>query len=342
MISSQVQRGAYVLDWRSWQDDSSKADATRKQRTIFLKLLSQANSKDADSLISEILSDKLTVYQSASKLLNWLRETNHKPSTVSVYRTLIPPFFKAVLGSQNFDEQAFELLVPNGDSYVSTTKKAPTLEEVRKMVSLASPRDRVLIGLLCSGMRIGEAVSRRMSDLQVSPKGYGRIKLQAKSTKKRRKRFVFLTTEAVKWIEGYHSGLKVGGSETWILPGEKHNHLSEESGYAIFKGSKSSVGLFEKAGLFDAEDEIYSPHSFRSFASSVLRRSGLNDSWVDAIVGQMSRLGAKSHYLDWDQVEIDWFEKAHDNLLIEQKAEPVSLQQRVRMLENELRELKAR
>ncbi len=271
-----------------------------------------------------------------------MRETKHsKPSTVALYRTLLPPFFKSVLGSQNFDEQAYELLVPSGDNYVSTSKKAPTIEEVRRIVGLASLRDRVLIGLLCSGMRIGEAVSRKMSDLEVRPQGYGRIRIHAKATKKRRKRFVFVTTEAVRWVSDFHRGLKVKGSDTWILPGEKGNHLSEESGYAIFKGSKSSVGLFEKAGLLDSEDEVYSPHSFRTFVSTTLRRSGLNESWVEAIVGQMSRIGAKSHYLDWDQIEESWFEKVHDNLLMDKKPLPDSLEQRIRALENELRELRA-
>jgi len=195
------------------------------------------------------------------------------------------------------------------------------------MIELAGPRDRALIGLLSSGMRIGETVSRKMSDLEVRANGHGRIRLQAENTKKRRKRFVFLTSEGVQWIHDYHNGLNVEGSETWILPGEKGEHLSEEAGYAIFKGSKSKksngysgkfyVGLFEKVGLHDSEDEIYSPHSFRVFASSHLRRSGLNESWVDAIVGQMSRLGSKTHYLDWDQIESEWLSKVHDTMLFQ-------------------------
>ena len=314
-------RGPYVITWQTWQSDRSKSNSTRKQRRTLLKLWSQSNSITIDGLITNILSDKTTIYESASKFLNWLRDTNHKPSTITLYRTLLPQFFRSVLGSQNFDHQAFNLLVPSGDNYVTTTKKAPTLPEVHRMVELAGLRDRALIGLLCSGMRIGEAVSRKMSDMEVREDGHARVRLQAENTKKRRRRFVFLTNEAVQWIRDYHNGLNVAGSETWILPGERGEHLSEVSGYVVFKGSKKAdgkfyVGLFEKAGLRNTQDEIFSPHSFRVFASSHLRRSGLNESWVDAITGHMSRLGAKSAYLDWDQIESEWLSKVHDNLLL--------------------------
>ena len=314
-------RGPYVITWQTWTSDRSKSKSTRKQRRTLLKLWSEANARSVDDLLSAILSDTVTIYESTARFLDWLRDTKHKPSVVALYRTLLPQFFKSVLGAQNFDSQAFDLLVPNGDNYVTTTKKAPTLEEVQRMIELAGPRDKALIGLLCSGMRIGEAVSRKMSDLEVREDGHARVRLQAENTKKRRRRFVFLTNEAVQWIRDYHNGLNVAGSETWILPGERGEHLSEVSGYVVFKGSKKAdgkfyVGLFEKAGLRDTDDEIYSPHSFRVFASSHLRRSGLNESWVDAITGHMSRLGAKSAYLDWDQIESEWLSKVHDNLLL--------------------------
>lgn len=328
-----MQRGQYVIDWKTWTQDSSKSDETRRQRANLLKGWAKANGRGVDVLLSDILSDRVTVYESASRFLNTLREQKRKPSTVSVYRTLLPNFFRATLGAQNFDEQAYDLLCPSGDDYVSTTKRVPTLDHVRSMIQIASPRNRALIGLLLSGMRPLEACSRTMSDFAIRDQGYGVIRLLPKSTKKRRKRFCFISTEAVSWIQSYRTLRR--SSSNWILPGENGQHLSYESVYVI------CCRLFEKIGLKNSEDgtEIWSPHSFRSTAGSIMRSSGLNETWVSAIVGQVGSLGAKANYLPWNDIEKDWFEKCHDNFLMN-RSSPSSIEQRIRDLERQIQELK--
>ena len=340
-ITVQVQRGSFVVDWKAWQTDGSRSEASRKQRTILLKLLGKANHRTIDELIEDILKDRTTIYQTATNFLNWLRTTEHKPSTITVYRTLLPPFFKSVLGTENFNEQAFNLLAPSGDDYVTTTKKGLTVEDIRRIIEISGPRDRVLVGLLMSGMRIGEGVSRRLEDMEIQPQNFANIRIQASSTKKRRKRFVFITSECVQWIRDYHKSLRT--QSKWILPGHKDNHLSKEAAYVAFKGSESTVGLFERIGLVDREDEIVSPHSFRVFASSIMRKSGLSEAWVDAITGQFGRLGAKANYLDWSEIQDAWYQKVHENLLLSKSSVPSQpLEKRIQDLEKLVMELKTR
>ncbi len=254
-----MERGKFVIGWRAWANSQTLSQSARSQRNIVLKLWAKMNGKSfnetgIDALVSDILTDKLTIYESALNFLNAIGK-DHKPSTVTLYRFLLPPFFKACLGKQNFDEEAFEQLVPSGKNYVSTTKKAPTMDEIRHLVELATPRDKALIGVLLSGMRPAEPLSLRMSDIQRREKGYARIKLIAERTKTKHKRFVFLTSEAVKWIDSYRSNMRdkygrVIVSE-WLFPGEKGAHLADNSAYNSLKR------LFEAAGLKDSDDEIY-------------------------------------------------------------------------------------
>lgn len=176
--------------------------------------------------------------------------------------------------------RVFNQLVPAGDNYTQTEEKAPTVEELRHILrNLANPRDMALLGLLSvTGMRIGEALSRKMSEIERRKDGHARIKLQAQQTKKRYVRYVYLTKEVVRLIDDFHSGLQhsvkavgkvVTGTDTsWVFPGEHGKHMDEVTAWNAVKD------LFERAGLKDTEDAIYSPHSMRKFAQSQMRKSG--------------------------------------------------------------------
>ncbi len=143
-----------------------------------------------------------------------------KPSTVAQYRSMLPDFFCSVLGDENFNQRVFDRLVPRGDNFVSVTKKAPTVEELKHLLRIANPRDRALLSILCSGMRIGEALSRKMSEIENRGE-YFRMKLTAKDTKTRAKRYIFLTKECVQFVNDYHAGL----TTEWCFPALKTRYI---------------------------------------------------------------------------------------------------------------------
>jgi hypothetical protein len=66
--------------------------------------------------------------------------------------------------------------------------------------------------------------------------------------------------------------------------------------------------LFQHAGLKDSEDEIYSPHSMRTFADSLMSKFGLDRKYIELIIGHETRLGASASYKDWDAIGQKWFE----------------------------------
>ncbi|HEV2119453.1 MAG TPA: tyrosine-type recombinase/integrase [Candidatus Bathyarchaeia archaeon] len=293
-----------VSDWLN--DTSVGADARRNRKQV-LRLYSTANGKTVEEILEEITTGRVSLYTTARRLVDSMRERELKPSTVFFYRSLLPGFFESVLGEENFKQKVFDRLVPAGEFYVSTTKKSPTPDETRQLLRIATPQYRALVGVeACTGMRIGEAVSRKMSDLEIRPSGIGRIKLQVGQTKARIKRYVFVTREVIEWIRQYHLRLK--SPSEWMFPGEKGTHLAETTAWTEMKR------LFGLCGMKDTEDEIYSTHSWRLFADSQMSKSGLDRKYIALIVSHKSKLGAESHYKDWDEIERQWIEKCEEKL----------------------------
>jgi hypothetical protein len=137
-----------------------------------------------------------------------------------------------------------------------------------------------------------------MSEIERRPDGHAVIILNAKNTKARYERWLFLTKGMVDWIDTYHKKVP----SEWIIPGEK-GHLTDGMAWDVIKG------LFAREGLKDSEKGIYSPHSLRTFTQSYMRKAGLNEGIIDAIIGHVGNLGAKKHYSDWLENEAEWVEK---------------------------------
>jgi site-specific recombinase XerD len=340
-----------TISWQEWIDDPSIGESAKYRRKHVLRLWATANGKAGpQEVIDDMLLDRATPYSTARAFLNWLSEQKgkFKPISIALFRSTLPGFFESVLGAENFSQSVYDRLVPAGQNYVSTTKRAPTVNELTHILrNLSSLRDRALVSLLATtGMRISEALSRKMSQIERRNE-HCRIKLQAESTKSRYLRYVFLTQECIDFIDAYHKALpntfdsktKGGTNTEWIFPGEHGSHMDPVTAWKAIKT------LFEAAGLKDKEDEIYSPHSMRKFAQSQMRRSGLSDTFVDAIVGEKGGLGAKANYIDWDEIETEWLDKTADYMTWVKKVEIVQVtdpkqEARIQTLENELKDLR--
>lgn len=321
-----------VISWQSWVKSPAIGKETQARRKLVLGHWAKANGHDSpQGVIDDIILDKVTPYDTINRFLNYLRdqeedgESRYAPSTIAMYRSMLggegdsksgAGFFLSVLGDENFSVSKFNRLCPSGDDYTSVSKKPPTPGELEHILrDLASPRDRALLGMLgITAFRITEALTRKFSDI-TRKDGYATIKLQAASTKKRYKRPGYLTQEILDWIDNYHNGLTVKGANEWLFPGESGGHLSKQQGYESIKT------LFEKGGLIDTEDEIYSPHSMRAFAISQLRKCGLQEGMVDAIVGHVTK--TKKVYDDFEEIEKAWVERCKDTLRLVKPVEIV-------------------
>jgi integrase len=282
-----------------WVNDSSIKEASRRNRQFVLGLFERSNHSSIQEIMDRIKRDEITIYAACKTFVDDMRK-RRAPYTVYVYRSMLPGLFQSTLGESNFSRTVFDRLVPCSTPYVSRVKLIPTRDDLNRILQIAGPEYRALIGILaCSGMRIGEVLSRKMSDLEIRPEGYARVKLQASETKARYKRFTFLTKECVDWVTLYRSTIR---TNEYVFPGETRGHLQ----YATVQHSVKN--LFRQAGLNDASDksEVYTIHSFRTFASDEMRTCGLREKDALAIIGH--KYGAESFYLNWNRVENNWIE----------------------------------
>jgi len=320
-----------------WATSSELSDSGRKGRRKMLKALAETNGRlgsevsislenltaltqAVESILEDIKLEKVTLYQVSRKMLDTLRP-RMKPSSIYQYRSQLPLFFKSTLGESAFNQSEFDRFVPAGDYYPSSEKLVPSRDEFREMLKHTTPQYRAVIGgLACSGMRIGEWISRKMSDLEIRKDGYARIRLQASETKARAYRYVFLTKEVVDFVKQYHAGLK---ETEWVFPGEVHvlkngrgptQPTGKHLDYAT--AEEQIKKTFQKVGLKDKEDgtEIYTAHSFRTFADRELRKCGLSEKYVELTIGHKNVLAASASYKDWEQIEKDWFELCESKL----------------------------
>lgn len=275
---------------------------------------------DPQSVIDRILSGELPPTDSGLALLEVVKDM--APGTKSQYLTMLggkgkkgkgAGFLKSVLGKDKFDTEDFADTVPTGDNYTLKEKKQPTVEELKHILrSLANPRDRALVGVMSlTGMRIGETVSRRMSDLERRPDGHAKLSLEARSTKKRYVRYAFLTKEVVDWIDAFRkNGLK---DSPWIFPGEVHGDTGAENKHLGKLAAERAIKeLFIRCGCRDSENFIYSSHSFRGFSENQMIRAGMGDKFVRLITGHSGK--TERAYKDWDIIESEWVEKCSEKM----------------------------
>lgn len=319
-----------MISVRDWITDPSLSESTRHQRRLVLAQFCKANGRlpnatfdkkgnsgrsavsleevvgAVESILEDVKSGKVTIYQTARIFVTWLIERKKAPWTIAQWRIALPPFFESTLGEDNVKRRVYDRLVPKVKAYNTTQKKPPSVDGLRHMLEIATPMYRCLIALLaCTGMRINEALSRKLSQIDRRPSGIGRIKLRASETKAKIDRFVFIPKETLKWIDEFHAQMKmskIANPNDWIFPGEKHNHLSSTTAESKIKQ------YFKLSGMLDKEGDIYTSHSFRTFADSRMSKAGLDRKWIELIISHKSKLGASASYKDWEQIEEDWQE----------------------------------
>src|SRR5437667_8269259 len=198
-----------IISWQEFVDDPTVAPNTRLIRKRVISELARANGFDSPTLLMDRLRldkdkpndpDKLTCYKVARRYIFGLiapqQENGNggngkklKIGSIALYRSVLPTFFISTLGESNFSKRTFDTLVKIGDVFVEVEKKAPKPEELKHLLAIANPRDRALLSLLATGMRITEAITRKMKEIQQRGEYYY-IKLRAAETKARYKRRV--------------------------------------------------------------------------------------------------------------------------------------------------------
>jgi integrase/recombinase XerD len=181
-----------------------------------------------------------------------------------------------------------------------TEEHVPSNEEIARLVQYMPIQAKTItIVLSSSGMRLGEAMSLNLDDLDLDNHP-AKVMLRAKNTKTKRKRFVFISTEAkdalVEWLayrDQYIESIrnKRGKADSRLFPFTQVNYTS------------MWTTAVKKAG-FDARDSqtrrlAQHPHSLRKYYRT--RGGWSNPDIPEALMGHQSGLTAV--YARYDQAE---------------------------------------
>ena len=145
--------------------------------------------------------------------------------------------------------------------------RAPTVEEIRRILAWGKLRTKALILVLASsGMRLGEAIKLKVGDIDFKSRPV-KIRLSPKvASKTGEGRTAYISDEATDYLRQY-LGERINDAEAWVFPSEADGkrHMSEDRAW------RTIIDCVEKAGLGKAKETTVHgrrkihPHSFRKF-----------------------------------------------------------------------------
>jgi len=214
------------------------------------------------------------------RIINKLSE-RRAPKTVSFYMYLLFDFLK--FHRIKLEDAKQQLKMPKGTVRVD---RLPTLAEIQRLILASkSPRMRLLIQLLLqTGMRVSEALSLRVADIDFDAKV---IRIRGAATKTKAAREVPLIPELEAAIKDNLNRRKV--DSVWLFPNLKDPSRPVSRG----KVMESFFSLLQRYRLAprDPSGRGYQIHFhvFRKWYKTMLERAGVNrlliERWMGHTIG---------------------------------------------------------
>jgi len=182
----------------------------------FKKFVQNRYSKSLDKIISELKNNQLDQYEILKEFVIYLDKAGKKPASIKIWIGGAKGFLRHCGVKIYSEDFQMKVRLPK----ISHQREEPLTKEILvRLLSNVPVKIRTMI--LCataSGMRIGEIVQFKISDIDFESKPT-RIKIRAETTKTRESRETFLTSEATKALKDY-----LTKSYNW-KEGESNNKL---------------------------------------------------------------------------------------------------------------------
>src|SRR5579883_1974821 len=182
----------------------SHSNSTRKSYRSgvlsFRKFLQERYNLEESDTVIKFKSQELDVYTVLREFIISLDKKKYAPTSIRVLLAMVKGYLR-YLGVKIYAEDCkYTVKTPK----VVKTREEPLTKEilVRLLRNLTPKLQTVVLVAVASGMRIGEIVQLKISDVDFSYKPV-RIKIRAETTKTRESRETFLTEEAVNSLKDY-------------------------------------------------------------------------------------------------------------------------------------------
>ena len=173
-----------------------------KNKTGFRNFLQQRYNIDELEFAEQTKLEKFDIYNVLRDYVIFLDKNNYKPKTITSRLAAIKGYMR-FLGLKIYTEDCKHIIrVPKN---IQEPEVALTKELILRVLRNAPPRlQTVILVLSSSGMRIGELVQLKLSDIDFTTTPTT-IRLRAQITKTRHARETFITAEATNSIKDYLS-----------------------------------------------------------------------------------------------------------------------------------------
>jgi len=315
--------------------------AIRSMRTaeiygFALKAWGRSLGADPDVLVERIKKGELNPYDVLNNFIAYLTARKLSPNTIWSYYIGLKDFL--VSEDVPLDPLKLKSKVTLPSSYDVSTDRAPTQEEVKRIMLHSTLRGKVIISMLTSsGMRIGELANLRIEDIEFgSPT---KIRIKAKTSKSRRSRTVFISNEAAEYLEEF-LGNRIERKDENVFINvreEKPQPVTTDALYDAVMDKIFKAGLKTK---MDSESPRYAlhPHCLRKYFFTNCLSSGIDRGIVEAWMGH--KFGLDGAYLRLGEEELvkEYF-KAMDRFTF-LTGNSGQLKSRIEQLEQELADLR--
>lgn len=166
-------------------------------------------------------------------------------------------------------------------------RKLISVEEMAMLInSILDTRDKAIATLLAkTGVRRGEMISMDVDEIDWEEQS---ITLKAKRFKKRSGRIIFFDDECTRILKGWLKMRESMKPKTKALfLNENRNRLDRNGIYSLITKHAQKVGLHDSES--DRTEDHFSPHCFRHWFTTHLRRSGMNREFIKELRGDKRR-----------------------------------------------------
>lgn len=164
-------------------------------------------------------------------------------------------------------------------------RKLLTIKEMSTLInSVVDTRDRAILTLLAkTGVRRGELIAMDVSDVN-----WAEQSITLKPFRKRSNRVVFFDDETGRLLKRWLSQReKLNSASPALFVGEKGDRLKRNGIYSMVLKYAQRIGLHDSSS--PRPEDHFSPHCFRHWFTTHLRRAGMDREFIKILRGDRRR-----------------------------------------------------
>ena len=251
---------------------------------------------EADKIIEKIQHGEVDPFESANRMIDFLKEQNKSTSTIIGMRSNLLLFLR--YSRLGLDPSDLTLAVKKPHRVPVLASRLPTRDQVRGLLIVSPLKVKLFISMLIStGARIGEVRHTRVTDIDFSKKP---VYLHIRETKTGIHRIGFLSSETVLFLKSYLKSRRQ--TPEHIFNGYAHKRgcptesldrpLSHTVAWQNVNRAFRKLQMDERYGGFH---HYYHPHVFRTLSLAILKTGGYPADWAEHLVGHS--IGTHAAYL---------------------------------------------